>query len=201
MNIIVMDANSLAWLCRLELGTRQAIEWLSDHFYIKLTKTVFEEAKGNIPHDEDDASRHLELLRSQIDKDIRYYEGKFDSQIESFPPEIKGYGKRIDKGERTAGILALKASRCSEYPVILITDDKEAEKPLARLFQIEKIGLIEDSFEIVCYMWSRNSNVMAKRSVNKALLDLKNLMAGGTTPTEKFKDAKRQIERMTKRPN
>ena len=195
------DANSLAWLCRLEIGTRRAIEWLGDNYSIKITEVVFNEAKNNIPYTEDDALSYLEGLRSHIDRELWYYDEKFDSRLENLPPSVKGHGKRVDKGERTAGILALKTSRRNEYPITLITDDNDATEPLEHIFEIEKIGPVEDSFGMLRYIWSRNSEKIAKRSINIALQDLKSFMSGDRTPDENFKGAKRKLERMTEKPN
>lgn len=174
---IVIDACSLINLLRIDEDDNFLYKHLKS-LDVHISETVYNEIKSNIFKNaisETDAKRIKILLplfptvfKFHQDEDIKKDVGiQYFEQIFSYTGHSKKYN-----GELISSVLALVLSRYEESIVCFLTDDFPAKNEFSQFFSIQKIGLIEDSIDLLLMLhWSKSN--FSRKKLESILSDLR----------------------------
>lgn len=174
---IVIDACTLINLLRIDEDDNFLYKHLKS-LDVHISETVYNEIKNNIFKNaisKTDEKRIKTLLplfpavfKLHQDEDIKKDAGiQYFEQIRSYAGHTKKYN-----GELISSVLALVLSRYKESRVCFFTDDFPAKNEFCRFFQIQQIGLIEDSIDLLLMLHWSKSNFSIKKLESK-LSDLR----------------------------
>jgi len=157
------------------------IKKLEDHYRINVSEKVIKEASDN---------RFLRLKKlnkigalNNVEKEIGRKVAHFRKFIKSNEDVSKSFGndffrtvkRRSDYGKENGEFysvaLSLYLSRLDSSHVIFYTDDKPAEEHFASFFRNQQIGKIEDSIDLLVFLYWRDPD-FEKRDLEHLLSEL-----------------------------
>lgn len=176
---VVIDACSLINLLRID----EEDDFLYKHlklFDIHIAKTVYDELLDNVFRnsvDEADKKR-ISIILPFLQYDFTLHQ---DEEITkdigmSFLDEIVSYTEHQKKpnGELYSTLLSLVLSRSEELKICFITDDYPAKKQFECLFDVQQIGRIQDSVDLLISMhWLSPQEEFPLNTLKKKLIDLR----------------------------
>lgn len=160
--ICVLDACAIINLIYIDIenGNDFLIKKLEDYYRLYISEKVLEEIKKNSysgswekVDERTDIERKIAYFRSFIKPDeiIKKDSGRdFFNMVE----RLANYKKK--NGEFYSTALSLYLSRCNLSPVTFYTDDKPAEGHFASFFRVQQIGKIEDSIDLLIFLYWLN---------------------------------------------
>ena len=175
----VLDTVSLVRLCQLELGVRQAVEWLIDDFHVCLPPRVFDEGKPHLTSDEERSVYFRAVLPRVIYDRNQGYDSLLDAHVDRLPAEKQS---SIDEGETKAAAFALELSRIYDQYVVLVTDDYRSIPSLEAILLNDQVGSIKNSYELLLFLGSRHPEELPAGELEAALRDLTRLLRNETLP-------------------
>lgn len=173
----VIDACTLINLLRID----EDDNFLYKHLLsldMHISETVYNEIKKNIFKNaisEADAKR-ISIIIPSIPIEFKLHQDeeiKNDVGLQYFE-QILTYVGHVKKnnGEFISSVLALELSRCNESKVCFLTDDYPAKKEFTQFFEIQQIGLIEDSIDLLLMLYWLKSD-FSKNKLETILFDLR----------------------------
>ncbi len=156
--LCVADACSLLFSAQIELKGRNILEWLLDrnHVYIhpEVKYECFDKIQNgrvelsNPHHFKRDISRN-EFRDTDIDHCLSYLEKYCDKNGFSNFSEL-------GDGEKNSVALSLYLSINQRKPIILLTDDLEAEKTITPILQEQKFAIIRAVPDFIIHLFQTN---------------------------------------------
>lgn len=170
----ILDTISLVGLCRLELDSRRAIEWLVDDFDVSIPQKVFDDALRYIQVDDETQSIFFRTVPPPVHYNTMVSCEQFLSRrIRSLPPQ---FIPQVDEGERAAAALALRMSRSLKQYTLLVTDDLKALDPLCITLDRHQIGIVKTSYDMLLFLASRHMIELPLEAIEIALKELNQLL-------------------------
>lgn len=181
--IFSFDTGTLVSLLEIELGPLRAIEWLLDAAPICITEKVFEEAQRNVPLSDDDARRLLfdRIQPLIVRDDIRLAEAHLSRHVRDRGNSAE---QAVDEGEKSAAALAMHLCWQGQRYVALATDDFKAADHIKPIFDLEQVGIVVSSYDLVCFLWSRFPGMLTDRDADTAIRDVTQRLLGERGPSE-----------------
>lgn len=164
-DIVIVDACTLINLANIDTEDDFLWKVLTRHLSIFLCDKVFEETKNNIKDktlkssipNKNEKERTLAFLDKRIALIAGYQQPTSSIQNDfgsNFVDKCKSffcYSK--DNGEFFSSVLSLYLSRLNERKVFFCTDDNVAKEDLNTYFRHHQIGTIEDTADMLSYLF------------------------------------------------
>ena len=213
--ICVLDACTIINLACIDIESQNdfIIKKLIEYYRLNVTEKVMAESikNGNLRADKigsinDESKKENEkkisYLKKEIGKKISYFrrfskpnEIFFKDRGKNFFTEIRnltGYNK--ENGEFYSTALSLNLSRIHRMPVTFYTDDKPAERDFTPFFREQQVGKIEDSIDLLVFLYWLNPDIK-KKDLDNSLSELQSHYACSVKEllsfVRKYKDSRK----------
>jgi len=166
----VIDTGALVNLCRVELGTRRAIDWILNDFCVVIPGAIFDEGKHLVsPTDPDEHAHYFTVILALVRSTNPTCEIIMDDQVSHLPPAER---IKIDAGEKAAAAFAFEASRVHKQYVLFVTNDFSASDPLKTIFSNVQLGILRDAYDALEFIASRHPEEIPPKALEIALREL-----------------------------
>lgn len=170
----VTDTGALVNLCRLELGTKRAIEWVLEDFCVCVPQKIFDEGRVYLPYDDDEGRTiYFNAVQGQVRNLSASCEEIIDRQVDSLPPKEKS---KIDAGEKKAAALTYEFSRIQKQYVLFVTNDFKAIPPLDVVFARTQTAFIKNAFDLLFFIASRHPDEIPLDELGIAIRELNRMI-------------------------
>jgi hypothetical protein len=179
--ICVLDACTIINLVciDIELQNDFIIRKLVEYYCLNVTEKVMEESIKNgklrarkISSLEDDSKKEIEKKISYFREFRESNESILKDRGKNFFDKVRnltGYTK--ENGEFYSTALSLNLSRIHRLPVTFYTDDKPAERYFTSFFREQQVGKIEDSIDLLVFLYWLNPD-FKKKDLDNSLSEL-----------------------------
>jgi hypothetical protein len=205
--VCVLDACTIINLACIDIESQNGfiIKKLVEYYCLNVTEKVMEESikNGNL------RAGKMSSLNDDSKKEIRKKIAYFWQFIKSNQSILKDLGKNFftevgnltgynkENGEFYSTALSLNLSRIHRMPVTFYTDDKPAERYFTSFFREQQVGKIEDSIDLLVFLYWLNPE-FKKKDLDNILSELYSQYAAPVnellSEVRKYKNSRRYTD-------